>query len=226
MNTEEAKKLIADFKHKYSLDLNEFLIISDKLRSACGKVEQAWSGSFAGWHGRMYFRNFETPSLYDKFSGEWGGINGIPDGWEEKQAEEVREKIEKLVGNEFFLEEFERRIELLRKESETLRDELSIIFLELSLMEDKKEKELFDQIEIYSFEKGRKADFIKNGLPGAIMTRDLEAMRQGMLIPSWLYYKGVAIEAEYLSESINRFLVLANKALRQIEIKQKKNKES
>lgn len=216
---EETKKLLSDFQDKHSKELDNFLAVSEKLREACGKIERTWSGSFAGWHGKMYFRNFEIPSIYERFSGEWGGINGIPDGWEEKQPEEVREKIEELVGDSFSAEKFEDDIKTLRKEAETLKNEVTITFSPFAFDENTtREKDLFTQIENYEFGKG-KGDFINDRLPKTMMSRDSEALRQGICIASWLYYEGVALEGKNFSEAISNFLGSVARLTRQLEIK-------
>ena len=129
MNTiEEAKKLITAFQSRYSAELEKMPSISEELREVCGKIEQTWSGSFTGWHGRMYFRDFQIPSIHEQFNGEWGGINGIPDGWEEKQSEEISIKIEELMGGSFSVKKFEEDIKKIREEAEKLKSELLIIF--------------------------------------------------------------------------------------------------
>src|SRR6266849_3176482 len=53
---------------------------------------RTWTGSYCGYHCELYFREFEHPSLRDRFSPEWGGINGIPDGWALRSHEEVKER--------------------------------------------------------------------------------------------------------------------------------------
>jgi len=112
---ETTKKLIKEFQKEQTKALENILKLSEKLRESCDHIERSWSGSFAGWHGKMYFKNFQIPSIYERFSGEWGGINGIPKGWEEKQPEEVRIKIEDLVGNGFVAEKFEEDLKQLKK---------------------------------------------------------------------------------------------------------------
>jgi uncharacterized protein (TIGR02391 family) len=215
----EATKLISDFRIKHSEALKLILELAEKLQEACGKVERSWSGSFAGWHGRMYFRNFQTPSIYERFSGEWGGINGIPDGWEEKQPEEVRDKIDEFVGSGFSAENFEKEVKNFRKEAEDLRNEVAVVFSSFSFSAGtEKEKELFDQLEKFEFGK-TKGEFIKNHLPGTMMSRDSEAMRQGICIASWLYYEGVAAEGKNVCEATENFLVLSTRLIRQLEIK-------
>ena len=217
--TEDAKKLITEFRSKHSASLEKIPAISEKLREVCGNIEQTWSGSFAGWHGKMYFRDFQIPSIHEKFSGEWGGINGIPDGWEEKGPEEVRIKIEKLFGDNFSVENFEEEIKALHKEAEALKNEITIAFSAFPFNTNtEKEKGLFAQIENYEFGKP-KGEFISDRLPKTMMSRDTEALRQGTCIASWLYYEGVALEGKSLSEATNNFLGLVDRLVRQLEMK-------
>ena len=89
----EAEKLVTEFCEKQKTTLERIAKLSVELYDATGRIRRAWSGSFAGWHGRMYFHDFQIPTVQEQFNGEWGGIHGIPDGWEEKQAEEVEAKI-------------------------------------------------------------------------------------------------------------------------------------
>ncbi|MBU4482609.1 MAG: TIGR02391 family protein [Actinomycetia bacterium] len=218
---EEAKKLIAGFRSKHVTDLEKIPAMSEKLREVCGKIERTWSGSFAGWHGKMYFRNFQIPSIYERFSGEWGSINGIPDGWEEKQPEEVSAKIEELVGDDFSVKKFEDSIKKFREESEVLKNEIAISFSSFNFDADMaKEKDIFTQIESFEFGK-TKGEYINDRLPKTMMSRDTEALRQGTCIASWLYYEGVALEAKSVCEAINNFLSLSDRLMRQIEIRVK-----
>lgn len=222
MNTiQEAKKLITEFRNKHSTDLEKILATSEKLREVCGKIERTWSGSFAGWHGKMYFRDFQIPSISEQFSGEWGGINGIPDGWEEKQPEKVREKIEELVGNKFSAEDFEKELKKLREEAKKFGTEITIVLSSFDFDDNTaKEKKLFNQIENFEFGK-TKGEYISDGLPKNMMSRDTEALRQGTYVASWLYYRGVAFEGKSICESINNFITLSDRLMRQLEIKTK-----
>jgi hypothetical protein len=63
---------------------------SEKLIKAAWKVAESWSGSYAGYHSELYYRDFEKPPLDDRFSPEWGGLRGIPDGWQAREPEEVK----------------------------------------------------------------------------------------------------------------------------------------
>lgn len=221
---EKSKQLISEFKEKHSDKFEEIVNKGEKLREACRRIERSWSGSFAGWHGRMYFRDFQIPSIYERFSGEWGGgIHGIPEGWEEKQPEEVREKIEELVGDEFSADDFGKELEKLKKEAIQLKDEIVITLSVFNLdTQAEKEKELFSQIENFEFGK-TKGEFINDRLPKTMISRDTEALRQGICIASWLYYEGVALEAKSFYEAINNFFGLVTKLVRLLEQKSKFN---
>jgi uncharacterized protein (TIGR02391 family) len=216
---ENTKNLVREFRGRYTKDLEQMLKLSEKLLEVCEKIENSWSGSFAGWHAKMYFRDFQAPSIYERFSGEWGGINGIPDGWEEKKPEEVRVKIEELVGSNFSVEKFEDNSKQFRDKAEKLRTEVTIAFSSFNFDSNTtKEKELFSQIENFEFLK-TKNKFISERLPKTLMSRDIEALRQGTCVPSWLYHEGVALEGKSISEAIVNFLDLSDRLIRQLEMK-------
>jgi uncharacterized protein (TIGR02391 family) len=216
---EQIKKIVKDFDAKQRPHLGEILALSKKLRSASNKIESTWSGSFAGWHGRMYFKNFKIPSIYEKFSGEWGGINGIPDGWEEKQPEEVKLKIEELVGNNFSADKFEDDTEQIIKDAENVRNEISIIFTSPNFKNiTEKEVELIEKIEKHTFGK-HKGKYIRDRLPTTMMSRDMEALRQGTLVASWLYYECVALASQSTCEAVNEFIIFVDRIIKQLELK-------
>jgi uncharacterized protein (TIGR02391 family) len=213
------KKLIEKFRNEQIKILDNIPKLGEKLRKACSCIELSWSGSFAGWHGNMYYRNFQSPSIHERFSGEWGGVNGIPDGWEEKQPEEVRVKIEELVGNNFSAENFEDDIKTFREEAKRFKNEIIITFSSVNFDSNTaKEKDLFTQIENFNF--GRtKEEYINERLPKTMMSRDTEALRQGICIASWLYYEGVALEGKNICEVVKNFLALLDRLIRQLEMK-------
>jgi len=70
----------------------------ERLERAIMDVTRSWSGSAAGYHGTLYYRDFETPGIREQFSAEWGGIRGLPPGWEERSPAEVLEAIQSRAG--------------------------------------------------------------------------------------------------------------------------------
>jgi len=211
------KDLLTAFLAGHSDQLSKTSAASDMIQDACQRIERSWSGSFAGWHGKMYFNDFETPSIHQRFSGEWGGLHGIPAGWEEKEPEDVRVRIDGLIGNGFSIESFDVEIKALRTDAVGLRDELAIMFDSHDANDlTTKEGALLKQIEQWSFGRTR-GDFIQDRLPGTLMSRDAEAVRQGTCIPSWLYYEGVALEGSVLSAAVRDLLAACERLIRSVE---------
>jgi uncharacterized protein (TIGR02391 family) len=217
--------LIKAFHQKHSSKLNECAQISERLTDVCSKLARSWSGSFAGWHGNMYYGNFEIPSIRQRFSGEWGGIHGIPSGWEERQPEEVSAKIEELMGDGFSIDQLEADIKKLRQDVEALQREVVISYSSFSFNADMiKERELLDKVENYSFGE-TKNEFICARLPKSLMSRDSEALRQGICTPAWLYYDGIALEGISLCKAIKDLFILIDRLSRQLENKVKVKKQ-
>lgn len=200
--------------------------LSDKMFNACRKVERSWSGSYAGWHGRMYFKNFKIPSIKEKFSGEWGAIHGIPEGWQERESDKVKAEIENLVGNSFSIDDFEQKVKKVSDEAKNTRDEIVILLSNYQFDQSlDKEKGLYSQIEKFEF--GTiKRDYVEQNMPKTLMTRDKEAIRQGICLPDWLYYEALAHEGKSICESIDVFMKIVERFSRQMEIKSKSDKET
>src|SRR6202790_5215289 len=98
--TEIASALLAKLKASdadLSGKLSDLQKRSEKLSKAAQELGESWSGSALGYHSELHFGNFEKPPLGARFSPEWGGMNGLPDGWRPRTANEVRESIEKLA---------------------------------------------------------------------------------------------------------------------------------
>lgn len=213
------QELIHGFRERYSIDLTELSQTSKKMLDACSRVERSFSGSFAGYHGRLYYRDFETPPLEERFSVEWGTIHGIPDGWDERGPEDVKYEIERLMGENFSIDELEKFIQKLFERVKKLHTEIIVFFSSFQFGNAiKKEKELFLKIEDFKFG-GRKEEFISRHLPKKMITRDSEALMQGMCVPSHLYYMGVAYESKSICDAIEEFLELSDRLLRQVQAK-------
>ena len=56
---EGIKKLMADFRVSYADELKTICHYPSQLLKSCRTIQRAWSGSFAGWHGKMYFHDFK-----------------------------------------------------------------------------------------------------------------------------------------------------------------------
>lgn len=213
---ESASKLIDEFERRHKNDFESVAKDARRLMDICQEIGRSWSGSFAGWHGRMYFRDFQKPTLHEQFDGEWGGLHGIPDGWEEKDAPAVEQKIDQVMGNGFSVKSFEDKLENLGTLLGDLKADIEVELSAINFDELPKEKALWESIEQSSLGKP-KVEYINANLPKTMMSRDSEAMRQGMCIPSWIYYAGVAHEGEKVSEFLTNFRKQITRLAKQME---------
>lgn len=215
----QISEAIDKFQEEQTPKLEKLREKGTQLMNATNKIERSWSGSFAGWHGRMYYGNFEPPPMNKRFSLEWGGINGIPEGWRERESEEVVGEIERLIGNQFSVKQFEEDIASTASEAKALKDDITSSLAALKLGEGfEKERALLEQAE--NFKLGEKRNtHIHNRIPGKLISRDTEALFQGICIASHLYYEGVGFEATSLSEALLEYIRLINRLAKQIRLK-------
>src|SRR5579872_4661120 len=201
---DQINKQVGDFESQYADDLSELSSKANGLRDVCSALERTWSGSFIGWHGLMYFRDFEIPLHHEKFSGEWGDIHGLPDGWEEKDAEQVRKKINQLMGRDFSIKNFENKTNEVRSALKDMQKEVDLFSSGIAVSGNNKAAEYLSELK--KMELGQpKADFVNLRLPKSNMSRDTEALAQGTCIPSWLYFEALAVEARKTIEWFDNY---------------------
>ena len=76
----------------------------DALEEAAQKIGRSFSGSWQGYHSRIYYAGFSPPPPGAHFSQEWGLMDtyassfGSRGDWQEYAAEEVKASIRKLAG--------------------------------------------------------------------------------------------------------------------------------
>ena len=74
------------------------------LRTAVAEIGRAFSGSWLGYHSRVYYENFQAPPPGAHFSQEWGlmdtfGSMGSVGSWREYPFDEVKQHVLRLAGN-------------------------------------------------------------------------------------------------------------------------------
>lgn len=217
--TETASALLAKLKAldaDLSGKLSDLQKRSEKLSKAAQELGESWSGSALGYHSELHFGNFEKPPLRARFSPEWGGMNGLPDGWRPRTADEVRERIEKLADTP--VSNLEEDTAAILAQAKALHSE---IVTEVSALHAKagleQEKKLLSEIE--SFQWGKTInDYMNANLNTGFMSRDTTAISQGVRVPAHLYYAAVAFESDSQCAAVREFLVISARLLRQIEL--------
>jgi hypothetical protein len=217
--TETAILLLAKVKaleERVSPTLGDLQKRSEKLTEAAREIGESWSGSALGYHSELHFRDFAKPPLGGSFSPEWGALNGVPDGWEPRTADEVRERIEQLAGTAISTMEEDTAVVL--SQAKALQSE---IVTEASALNTKagleQEKRLLADLENFKWGKTIN-DYMNANLNTGFMSRDRLAVSQGVRVPAHLYYAAVTFERDSQCAAVREFLRISSRLFRQIEL--------
>lgn len=158
----------------------------DALIAAAELVGKSWSGSWLGYHSRVYYVSFQVPPPGALFSQEWGLMDAFRMGsrgaWEECVFDDVVAHIENIAGNPSI-----ENLSKLSKMSETVFEEvksdtLSILHAQHRIDGDKFLSGLVEKIEKLKILDI--SDFISYWQPkGQKMSRDMIAIEKGFVTP-------------------------------------------
>lgn len=179
------------------------------LLEGLASVAESWTGSNIGHHAHLYFKDFERPSLAERFDPEWGTVHGLREGWQERSLKEIEERVEQGAGKT--IDGIHNAADDQMEACRSIQSELSIVAAPLSgLVGFDKEKALVEQLEQHEW---GAAPTIR--LPGG-MTRDSQALAEGVqAAPHQLAYRRVQ-HARSRGQACTEFLALAERATRQI----------
>jgi predicted nucleotide-binding protein len=158
----------------------------EKLENEANKAGKAWSGSWLGYHSRVYYRDLQPPPPGARFSQEWGFMDvhfGDTRGdWVEYDFDVVRDAIYKSAGDSD-LTAIEKLAETARSTVEDSQTEIASLLT--TALEDRddpfisKIKEEAESLRIPSVK-----TFIEYFRPsGNIISRDMPAIGQGLISP-------------------------------------------
>jgi len=206
---------VREFRSSNQTKTDDIRTASKALREAGDKVALSWSGSFAGYHSELYFRNFQRPSgLRESFDPEWGGIHGVPDGWKARTEDEVKGRIEELAHAS--LKGIEDSTDSLLAGAKNLQREILIQLASVEATMTDADKNLLKKIEGLKWT-SKKGGYIQANMPKTFMSRDSRAMAQGIRLPAHLYYDAVAYDCAEQCADIEEFLSDAERLLRQLD---------
>ncbi len=211
---QQLEALLAYFTTKYSSSIEELTVNVEKMKVACDRIRDSWSGSCIGYHSKLYYGDFERPSRGEKFSVEWGGINSLLEAWRERTAEEVKIAIAQLVGNKFSVDTLQKDTETLAREIEDFETQVGLHVASITTNSTTHPLAGIEKIEPG---KNLKA-YIKGSIPQSVMTRDTEALAQGIMIPAIIYYDAVVYEAESVVSNIRQFVKGCNHFIKWYEL--------
>jgi predicted nucleotide-binding protein len=176
----------------------------DKLTEAANEFGKAWSGSWFGYHSRVYYADFQVPPPGAAFSQEWGLQDAFSMGsrgdWREYRFDDVFDLIEGEAGNPNYnslIDEGKKAKKLFEDSKDAA---LSLIHANLKLENDKFLNGLVQKIE--SEKIFTQSDFIKFNRPsGQMMSRDMIAIEKGLVTPPHIAVlaKAFALEQPFLT---------------------------
>lgn len=166
------------------------------LRTAVAEVGRSFSGSWLGYHSRVYYENFQTPPPGAHFSQEWGLMDtlaslGSVGRWREYPAEEVKQHVLSLAGNPD-LSKAEAAAESVDDIFGHAKAEITSIFqTELAAGADAFIQNLNEQLQALEvLSPSEVAERLNQR--GQVMTRDTIVLGQGTQLPPH-----IAIKAQY-----------------------------
>ncbi len=172
----------------------DFKVDAERITDSCRDLSKSWSGSTFVGHAKFFYENFKEPTAMERFSIEWGLINGIPEGWIEKSDEEIRGEIE-------------NRSKVSLDKAKNLAIELENDFQEMQreIVLSLAKEHFWDISKIEKFTPKSATDYFNDLFPTKFMTRDTESA-SGYYITPHIYYESVAKYIINLPKELKNFI--------------------
>ncbi|MQP65518.1 hypothetical protein GE253_09155 [Niveispirillum sp. SYP-B3756] len=198
------------------------------LKESASKVAKSFSGSWLGYHSRIYYENLVPTPAGANFSAEWGAKDmsftelGSTGDWVEYQYDFIINYIKQCSGNPNLDEIQSLAKDAIRSFEESIYRIASILESELDIAPDtflSRLKGDLDSIEIFSVN-----DIIKRMMPkGSTMTRDYLAASQGHLTPPHIEIIAIVSRIEYIFSACKNISDIARRAASHLERKHNRN---
>lgn len=161
----------------------------DALTEAATSIGKSWSGSWFGYHSRVYYENFEAPPPGAVFSQEWGLMDSLSMGsrgaWHEYRYDDVVSLIYEKANNASIDEVLVFANKAQEAFDEAKSSALSIVHANYDLEADKFLASIVEKIDMAKMLD--ESDFIEYWRPkGQAMSRDMVAIEKGQVVPPHL----------------------------------------
>lgn len=201
----------------------------DRLKVAADEVGRSFSGSWLGYHSRVYYNGLTKPPPGANFSQEWGlkelltDIGTIGD-WDEFDSDVVRTHIFNVAGNPDLAAARKAAMEASAAFESAKSDALSVIGNALEEGKDaflEKLNSEIDDLEILS--RGQVLELWRP--KGQFMTRDTLAAGQGMLVPPHMGVLADVASINYTFDACRKMSGLCSKAASHFERRTRSKKK-
>ncbi|CAC9985268.1 hypothetical protein BPUTSESOX_1065 [uncultured Gammaproteobacteria bacterium] len=198
---------------------------ANALIKSATKIAKSWSGSWLGYHSRVYYKNFETPPVGAVFSQEWGLIDssmGTKGVWREQLFDDVVTLIYNNAENPSLDNALEAANFAQEVFDEAQTSALSLAHANFNLETDKFLAKIVEEINAT-----RINDFIAHCRPqGGIRSRDSVAIEKGRVTPPHIF---VLAEAKHtifpfqICNKLQKLIIKLANHIQNIEGKNTKN---
>ena len=198
----------------------------DAVVEAAQEAKRAFSGSWLGYHARVYYAEFAPPPPGAHFSQEWGiedrlGGHGTTGDWVECDARDVKAYILARAGKPKLDAARAAEVKAKKAFDRAKSEMLSIFETERSAAQDTFLEKLQQQLE--ELEVMTPADVADAWRPkGQIMTRDMIAMGQGQMVPPHVEAHADVVSLRHTFAICLEASDIASKAASHLERKGKK----
>lgn len=217
---DEVEALLASLEEaraRVTAEIDAGLKRGGDLRDGVRTVADSSSGSWLGWHSRMYYGDYEEPPVAESWDPEWGGIHGFSDRWSERSQAEVQRAVEQRSGTT--LAELAATADRVREECQPLQQEvLTVLSPVCDLAGLQKESELLAKLENIEWIVPP-ANFIRALAPRQVMSRDSTALSQGLQPPLHLNVEAGIVSNTTTLAHTRDFLHDAIRLVRQVRTK-------
>lgn len=171
-----------------SIEDNGFKKPLQSLIDAAELVGRSWSGSWLGYHSRVYYAGLADPPTGARFSQEWGmmdtlAIQDTVGDWREYRSDDVIEAISQEAGNPDTTQQKNTSKAIASELEDAQSNALSLLSSVIEFRKDDKFlKDILEKVEgmkIYGA-----SDFVEVMRPkGQVMSRDMPAIQAGLHTP-------------------------------------------
>lgn len=209
-----------------AIDQNDVAEPLRALTDAVRTVGRSFSGSWLGYHSRVYYANFASPPPGAHFSQEWGlmdtlGSLGSSGDWREYEAEVVKGHVLALANDPDMTAARQAQAAADDLFNSAKADIASILHTELEASSDGFLQSLNDDLQ--KFEPLSPAEVAERlNQKGQVMTRDTVVLGQGTQLPPHVAIKAEVRSIEHSFAICREASLIARKAASHLERKAKR----
>ncbi|WP_218081238.1 TIR domain-containing protein [Anthocerotibacter panamensis] len=188
----------------------------DDLEEATMTIGKAWSGSWLGYHARIYYSTLQAPPPGVHFSREWGmmrlyAIQGTTGEWQEFDQDKLEQAIHKLAGNPDLGSARQLAAQAQRAFEDDKPEVLSLLTTAIAEQEDSFLTRLREEAD--AIQPLTRLEVVRHLQPsGEVWSRDSLAVSQGFHTPPHMSVRAEVIALRQPSDACRELAHIARKA--------------